>query len=82
MYDIICCIIFGFFIIIGMSNTIFFLIESLFKFDNPDKEILTADNAEYILRSSKYHKVSYKISEKNNEEIKFIRDKLHKKSIV
>lgn len=82
MYDIICCIIFGFFIIIGMSNTIFFLIESLFKFDNPDKENLTADNAEYILRSSKYQKVSYKISEKNNEEIKFIRDKLHKKSIV
>lgn len=84
MYDIICCIIFGFFIIIGISNTIFFLIESLFKFDNLDKENLTADNAEYILRSAKYQKTDYQVcpSNKSNEEIKFICDKLHKKSIV
>ncbi len=66
-----------------MNNIYYFFLKCVSSvYDNPDKENLTADNAEYILRSSKYHKVSYKISEKNNEEIKFIRDKLHKKSIV
>lgn len=84
MYDIICCIIFGFFMIIGISNTIFFLIESLFKFDDFDKENITSDNAEYILRGSKYHKTDCQICKlsKGDKEIEFIHSKLYQKSIV
>ncbi len=84
MYDIICCIIFGFFTIIGISNTIIFLIESFFKFDNFNKENLTADNAEYVLRSLKYYKTKFKISKPNkiDKELDFIHNKLYQKSTM
>lgn len=77
MYDIVCCIIFGFFMIIGISNTIYFLIKNFFKFDKLDNQILDKENAEYIIRSSKYCNINYKIHDKTDKEIKFICDKLN-----
>lgn len=77
MYDIVCCIIFGFFMIIGISNTIYFLIKNFFKFDKLDNQILNKENAEYIIRSSKYCNINYKIQDKTDKEIKFICDKLN-----
>lgn len=83
MENIVCCIIFGFFTIIGLSETIYFLIKRLFKSDDINKEKLTAENAEYILRSSKYHKINYNICgvDKNNEELEFIHKKLYQKAL-
>ncbi len=79
MYNIICCIIFGFFTLLGISNTIYFLIECFFKFDDSHKKELTAENAEYILRSLKYRKLDYKITTKcnGNKELKFIKNKFY-----
>lgn len=79
MYDIICCIIFGFFMIIGVSNIIFSIVESFFRSDNFDNENLTVENVEYILRSSKYCNINYKVQEKNknDKEMTFIKNKLN-----
>lgn len=84
MYDIICCIILGFFITVGLSNTVYFLIKEFFKPNNLDTENLTEENAEYILRSSRYYKINYKIHSinKNDDELRFIYNKLYQRGIV
>lgn len=77
MYDIVCCIIFGFFVMVGISNTIYFLIESFFKFNKLDNQILNKNNVEYIIRSSKYCNINYKTQNKDDKELKFIQNKLN-----
>lgn len=80
MYNIVCCIIFGFFTIIGISNSICFLIEYLFKFDGSNYKTITENNIEYIIRSSKYCKNKYKINliTNANKDMLFILNRLSK----
>ena len=80
MYDIICCIIFGFFMAIGIAEVLHFLVKSLFKFKSFKNQTLTKDNIEYILRSAKYNGDVREINSINNEdsqEFKFIYDNLN-----
>lgn len=80
MYDIICCIIFGFFVAIGIAEVLHFLVKSLFKFNSFKNQALTEDNIEYILRSAKYNHATYEPSDipsKNSEEFNFIYENLN-----
>ena len=81
MYDIICCIIFGFFIVVGISDTLHFLTKLFFKFDKFSSKTLSEENIEYILRSSKYsgntHEINPAYTKKHSEEFKFIYENLN-----
>ena len=80
MYDIICCIIFGFFVAIGIADILQFLFKSFFKYDKYKNQIPTEDNIEYILRSAKYNHATYEPSDipsKNSEEFNFIYENLN-----
>ncbi len=88
MVNIIYCVIFGFFTIIGLANTLIFIIKKSFNckinFSTP-----TPDNIEYIARSHRYNfgKITYQINNSHlnshqQKELNQIYENLQKTGLI